>query len=122
MDVQFVDYDNVRFHLSTPSSKTSVMLSMGIQCWPDLVKYGAREHLQKEYDGLLVGEGETEPEYNVSLVIDLEKLPASEGMPPASIPLGSILTNLCRREDRSHYQTRPPKSHSDVRPLPRCFR
>ena len=79
MDIQFVDYDNVRFHLSTPTSKSSVMLSMSIQCWPDLVKYGAREHLRNEYEGLLVGEGETEPEYNVSLVIDLEKLPGSEG-------------------------------------------
>lgn len=80
MDIQFVDYDNVRFHLSTPSTKTSIMLSMGIQCWPDLIKYGAREHLQKMYDGVLLGQGETEPEYNVSLMIDLEKLPASEGM------------------------------------------
>jgi len=80
MDIQFVDYDNVRFHLSTPASKTSVILSMGIQCWPDLVKYGSREHLQKEYGYLLLGEAETEPEYNVSLEIDLEKLPASEGM------------------------------------------
>ncbi|WWC63183.1 uncharacterized protein I303_105783 [Kwoniella dejecticola CBS 10117] len=74
-DIQFVDYDNVRFHLSTPSSKTQILLSMGIQCWPDLVKYGAREHLQAEYEGFLLSEQETEPEYNVSLVIDLEKIP-----------------------------------------------
>ena len=79
MDIQFVDYDNVRFHLSTPTSKSSVMLSMGIQCWPDLVKYGAREHLQREYGEYLQDEGNSEPEYNVSLVIDLEKLPSSEG-------------------------------------------
>ncbi|RSH88599.1 hypothetical protein EHS25_002826 [Saitozyma podzolica] len=76
-DIQFVDYDNVRFHLSTPQSKAQVLLSMGIQCWPDLVKFGAREHLQQQYAGLLLGEAETEPEYNVSLLIDLEKLPAT---------------------------------------------
>lgn len=52
---------------------------MGIQCWPDLVKFGAREHLQQQYAGLLLGEAETEPEYNVSLLIDLEKLPATPG-------------------------------------------
>ncbi|WVQ81971.1 hypothetical protein IAT38_004098 [Cryptococcus sp. DSM 104549] len=76
-DIQFVDYDNVRFHLSTPQSKTQILLSMGIQCWPDLVKYGAREHLQNEYAGYLLGEADTEPEYDVSLVVDLEKLPGT---------------------------------------------
>jgi actin related protein 2/3 complex subunit 2 len=79
MDIQFVDYDNVRFHLSTPESKTVVVLSMSIQCWPDLLKFGAREHLQNEYDSLLLDEGSTEPEYNVSLSIDLEKIPSSPG-------------------------------------------
>lgn len=52
---------------------------MGIQCWSDLVKFGAREHLQAEYEGLLLGEGETEPEYDVSLRIDLEQIPAGPG-------------------------------------------
>jgi hypothetical protein len=79
MDIQFVDYDNVRFHLSTEESKTLITLSMGIQCWPDLVKYGAREHLAAEYDGYLLGESETEPEYDVSLRIDLEKIPSGAG-------------------------------------------
>lgn len=79
MDIQFVDYDNVRFHLSTPNSKSSITLSMGIQCWPDLVKYGARQHLEQEFGAYLVAEGETEPEYDVSLVIDLEQLPAEAG-------------------------------------------
>ncbi|ODN78950.1 hypothetical protein L202_04465 [Cryptococcus amylolentus CBS 6039] len=76
-DIQFVDYDNVRFHLSTPSSKTQILLSMAIQCWPDLVKYGAKEHLQQEFAGFLLGDGDVEPEYDVSLLIDLENLPAS---------------------------------------------
>ncbi|KAK4684681.1 actin related protein 2/3 complex, subunit 2, partial [Tremellales sp. Uapishka_1] len=77
MDIQFVDYDSVRFHMSTPTAKTSILLSMSVQCWGDLVKYGAREHLQAEYGDWLVPEAETEPEYDVSLVIDLEKLPES---------------------------------------------
>lgn len=98
MDIQFVDYDNVRFHLSTPSSKTSIILSMSIQCWPDLVKYGAREHLQKEYAELLLDEGQTEPEYNVSLSIDLEKLPASEGSATSLLScLGLLLMEMQKR-------------------------
>ena len=78
-DIQFVDYDNVRFHLSTPESKTVLILSMAIQCWADLVKYGAREHLANTFGEYLLGEVETEAEYNVSLKIDLEKIPQSPG-------------------------------------------
>ncbi|ORY35422.1 Arp2/3 complex, 34 kd subunit p34-Arc-domain-containing protein [Naematelia encephala] len=78
MDIQFVDFDHVRFHLSTGESKTQVTLSMGIHCWPDLLKYGAREHLQNEYAGMLLDPSQTEPEYDVSIVIDLEKIPSSQ--------------------------------------------
>ncbi|KAK1927008.1 putative arp2/3 complex 34 kDa subunit [Papiliotrema laurentii] len=78
MDIQFVDYDNVRFHLSTPTSKSSITLSMGIQCWPDLVKFGAQQHLEQELGGYLASQADTEPEYDVSLIIDLEQLPQSQ--------------------------------------------
>jgi hypothetical protein len=70
---------------------------MGIQCWPDLVKFGAREHLQQQYAGLLLGEAETEPEYNVSLLIDLEKLPAAPGTwihPADALSAGLYITRL----------------------------
>ncbi|WWD18970.1 hypothetical protein CI109_103427 [Kwoniella shandongensis] len=90
-DIQFVDYDNVRFHLSTPSSKSQLLLSMSIQCWPDLLKYGARDHLQQEYAGYLLDEGNTEPEYDVSLLIDLEKLPED---PESRLALISKLAHL----------------------------
>ncbi|TFK47762.1 arp2/3 complex [Heliocybe sulcata] len=73
LDVQFVDYDNVRFHLSTPERKTAVLLSMSIRCWGDLVKYGALDILKREYGSLL--KDAAEPEYNVSLEIDLEQVP-----------------------------------------------
>ncbi|TFK29758.1 arp2/3 complex 34 kDa subunit [Coprinopsis marcescibilis] len=74
LDVQFVDYDGVRFHLSTPEKKTQLLLSMHIRCWDELVQYGALEILGREYGSLL--SSEAEPEYNVSLVIDLEQVPA----------------------------------------------
>ncbi|KAJ7043404.1 actin-related protein ARPC2 [Mycena alexandri] len=75
VDVQFVDYDGVRFHLSTPERKTVLLLSMHIRCWDELVKYGALNVLKREYGSLL--QPQSEPEYNVSLAIDLEQLPAS---------------------------------------------
>lgn len=81
IDVQFVDYDNVRFHLFTPTSKTILVLSIGIQCWADLAKYGATDVLDKEFGEWLAGgsggadAGLKEQEYDVTLVIDLEKIP-----------------------------------------------
>lgn len=125
MDIQFVDYDNVRFHLSTPESKSSIMLSMGIQCWPDLVKYGARQHLEQELGGYLLAEGDTEPEYDVSLVINLEQLPQSPGTLIASQPLacglpldGVVLTS--RGANSVDQQTRPLQIHRHVFSLPGC--
>ena len=50
---------------------------MHIRCWDELVKYGAVEVLKREYGSLLVAQ--PEPEYNVSLGIDLEQIPADAG-------------------------------------------
>lgn len=76
--MQFVDFDGVRFHLSTPERKTGLLLSMNIRCWEELVQYGALDILQREYGGLLMPT--VEPDYNVSLQIDLEQLPADQGV------------------------------------------
>ncbi|KAJ2934782.1 hypothetical protein H1R20_g2246, partial [Candolleomyces eurysporus] len=73
LDVAFVDYDGVRFRLSTPEKKTQLLLSMSIRCWDELVRYGALEVLGREYGALL--QPQAEPEYNVSLLIDLEQAP-----------------------------------------------
>lgn len=77
LDVVFVDYDNVRFHLSTPERKTVLRLSMSIRCWNELVQYGALDILEREYGSLL--SNEVEPDYNVSLDIDLEQVPTDPG-------------------------------------------
>jgi actin related protein 2/3 complex subunit 2 len=77
LDVVFVDYDNVRFHLSTPERKTVLLLSMNIRCWDELVQYGALDILRREYGSLL--SSKVEPDYNVSLEIDLEQAPAEPG-------------------------------------------
>lgn len=50
---------------------------MNIRCWTELVQYGANDVLQREYGSLV--KDQAEPEYNVSLEIDLEKIPPDGG-------------------------------------------
>lgn len=78
LDVTFVDFDNVRFHMSTPDRKTVIVLSMNIRCWDELAKYGAHDVLSREYGSLV--RAETEPDHHVSLEIDLEQVPPEGGM------------------------------------------
>ncbi|KAK7678526.1 hypothetical protein QCA50_010933 [Cerrena zonata] len=73
LDVQFVDFDNVRFHLSSTDRKTALLLSMSIRCWDELLKYGVNDVLKREYGSMV--RAEPEPEYNVSLDLDLEQFP-----------------------------------------------
>lgn len=87
LDVQFVDFDNVRFHLSTPDRKTQLLLSMNIRCWDDLARYGAVDVLRREYGTLYLTT--PEPDYHVSLTIDLEQVPPEGGAYPVSHLRGS---------------------------------
>jgi actin related protein 2/3 complex subunit 2 len=89
LDVVFVDYDNVRFHLSTPERKTVLLLSMNIRCWDELVQYGVLDVLQREYGSLL--SNQTEPDYNVSLEIDLEQVPADQSSREAFVQSLALL-------------------------------
>ena len=81
LDVQFVDYDGVRFRLSTPQTRTTLVLSMHIRCWDELVRYGALDVLRREYGALLAAT--PEPEYNVSLEVDLTQAPPEGGTTPS---------------------------------------
>ena len=65
------------FHISTPESKTQILLSLQIRCFKDLVKYGAEQVLQREYGEYAAP---VEPGYDFSVMVDLEKLPAAKGM------------------------------------------
>lgn len=77
LDVQFVDFDGVRFHLHTPERKTALVLSMNIRCWDELVKYGANEVLQREYGKYLAPTPESL--YNVTLNINIDQVPPEGG-------------------------------------------
>lgn len=77
LDVQFVDFDGVRFHLTSGEKKTMILLSMNIRCWSELARYGAADVLKREYGALVLDQPENE--YNVSLMIDLEQVPQDSG-------------------------------------------
>jgi hypothetical protein len=62
--------------LSTPNKKTQLLLSMEIPCWSELVQYGAGEVIQREYGNYIT---ETEQDYAISLLIDLETVPPLGG-------------------------------------------
>lgn len=62
------------FHLSTPTSKSQILISISVKCFRDLLKYGAESVLQREYGPYI-----TSPEagYDFSILIDLENLPST---------------------------------------------
>ncbi|KAK3074131.1 Arp complex subunit [Teratosphaeriaceae sp. CCFEE 6253] len=68
------DFDNVTFHISTPDSKTKILVSLAIKCYPELVQYGAEAVLEREYSSYITSR---ETGYDFSLLIDLENLPSS---------------------------------------------
>ncbi|CAG7970866.1 unnamed protein product [Penicillium salamii] len=69
------DFDGVTFHLSTPESKSKILISINVKCFKELVQYGAQEVLEREYGPYIVS---PEPGYDFSVQIDLENLPAEE--------------------------------------------
>lgn len=83
IDQTVSDFDGVTFHISTPESKTKILISIAIRCFRDLVQYGAEQVLMREYGDHVVS---PEPGYDFSVQIDLESLPAEKGgaLEPAS--------------------------------------
>lgn len=68
------DFDGVTFHISTPTTKTQILVSLNIKCYKELVSYGAEQVLQREYGNYITS---PEPGYDFSILIDLENLPPS---------------------------------------------
>lgn len=69
------DFDGVTFHISTPTSKSQILISLNIKCYKELVSYGAEQVLQREYGNYITS---TEPGYDFSILIDLDNLPPQE--------------------------------------------
>ncbi|KAG9257868.1 Arp2/3 complex, 34 kd subunit p34-Arc-domain-containing protein [Emericellopsis atlantica] len=69
IDQTVSDFDGVTFHISTPETKTKILLSIQIRCFRDLVQHGAEQVLQREYGDYVTS---TEPGYDFSVLIDVE--------------------------------------------------
>lgn len=76
IDQTVSDFDGVTFHISTPDSKSKILISIQVCCFNELVKYGALQVLEKEYGPLVVT---PETGYNFSVQVDLENLSENKG-------------------------------------------
>lgn len=72
------------FHISTPSAKTKILISISVKCFSELVQYGAEDVLAREYGPYIVSP--VEAGYDFSVMVDLEQLPSDPGtsLPPAT--------------------------------------
>ncbi|KAI9720460.1 MAG: hypothetical protein M1812_002966 [Candelaria pacifica] len=66
------DFDGVTFHISTPETKSKILISISVKCYRELVKYGAQQVLEREYGSYIVS---PESGYDFSVLVDLEGLP-----------------------------------------------
>lgn len=82
------DFDGVTFHISTPESKTKILISLQIRCFKELVNYGAQAVLEREYGQYVVA---PEDGYDFSIQIDLENLPADQEAKDALIMSAALL-------------------------------
>ncbi|KAI7868064.1 Arp2/3 complex, 34 kd subunit p34-Arc-domain-containing protein [Spinellus fusiger] len=88
LDMTIVDFDGVTYHLATPDSRNILHISLRWQCYKELVQYGAQEVLQREYPEYLTS---PEPDYDVTLAIDLDTVPQDEETREALIRKVSLL-------------------------------
>lgn len=70
------DFDNVAFHVSTPETKSKILISIAVKCYKELLQYGAQEVLEREYGMYIVS---PEAGYDFSVLIDLDNLPSDQG-------------------------------------------
>ncbi|XP_047491142.1 probable actin-related protein 2/3 complex subunit 2 [Penaeus chinensis] len=74
IDVTIADFDSVLYHLSNINGdRTKIRISISLKFYKELQEHGADELVQQEYGTLLMSEPESG--FNVSLLLDLEKLP-----------------------------------------------
>jgi actin related protein 2/3 complex subunit 2 len=76
VDLKLADFDGVKYHLSTPESKSRLRLSMHMQCYRHITQYGVEDYLRRQYGSFLAASPESG--YDVTLDFDLDRLPASD--------------------------------------------
>ena len=70
------DFDGVTFHLSTPETKSKIVISIAVKCYKELLQYGAQQVLEREYGPYIIA---PEAGYDFSIQIDLSALPVDQG-------------------------------------------
>ncbi|KAI9270397.1 Arp2/3 complex, 34 kd subunit p34-Arc-domain-containing protein, partial [Phascolomyces articulosus] len=89
MDMTIVDFDGVTYYISTPETKSVLHISLQWSCFPELVNYGAKEILQREYGSYLAAQ--PEQGYDLTLVIDLDSVPDDQEAKDALIRKVSLV-------------------------------
>jgi len=90
VDIKVADFDGCIFHIGNPEDSRSVIIvSISLKFYPELQKHGADAKIKSEYGDLLTT---TKDGYDISLSIDLEKLPAN---PDALIKKVGLLKRNC---------------------------
>lgn len=97
MDQVVSDFDGVTFHLSTPETKTKILISISVKCYHELLKYGAREVLEREYGPFIVA---PEAGYDFSVLIDLESLPGDAGLSSHDLSTNDLIITNCGGQSR----------------------
>lgn len=99
LDRIVTDFDFTTYHLLTlADAKNKLLVSVYLKCWDDLVQNGVEKYLKDKYapysDVLtILGPGETETNYNFSMVLDLDA--ARQGDASAVINEVSFLKRHC---------------------------
>lgn len=74
IDVTIADFDSVLYHVSNLNGdRSKIRVSISLKFYNSLQEHGAEDLINSEYEGYVMPEAESG--YNVSLLIDLEKLP-----------------------------------------------
>ncbi|CAG7849488.1 Actin-related protein 2/3 complex subunit 2 AltName: Full=Arp2/3 complex 34 kDa subunit; Short=p34-ARC [Serendipita indica DSM 11827] len=117
IDVVFVDFDGVRFRLSTPTSKEIIVLSMNIRCWDELAKYGVTDVLQREYGSRVMPQPEAD--YHVSLEYAIDSIPPPGEERDALIKAASLLKrNALAAPFENAFATQKTLESSETSDLP----
>lgn len=113
----FVDFDGVRFRLSTPTSKEIIVLSMNIRCWDELAKYGVTDVLQREYGSRVMPQPEAD--YHVSLEYAIDSIPPPGEERDALIKAASLLKrNALAAPFENAFATQKTLESSETSDLP----
>eukprot|EP00126_Sphaerothecum_destruens_P007643 Sdes_comp19927_c0_seq2m12371 len=76
VEITIADFDSVSYHISTPESKTKILVSIRLPCFHELIPIGVKDVIQREYGAYVAAT--TENDYDLTLQFDLETLSAPE--------------------------------------------